>query len=323
MGPCNSHKCHCPSCIAVEEMERCARERERQQRHLEQHFAYVLRREQWKRRARQAAVDQAGVCIGGSECPCPNCHEYREFYRLRFGESLHRVFSGRDDWGQMVKWYWVRRPGGWRRKDLKTNRIFGPFVQHVEPSAVWPVTSHHIRTRTVGGASIRDEVIVHTTNPNSADNWVRSVFTDPPAYMSLDQATEYYRNHYGLKRSDPAKMAATKANVPPYHSPLQTPEVRAAFMHGDWTEHKKEITMFNPLHIAILAHFNVNPGVPYPYTSPVGSVSQALEELITAEFLIRSPDRAHQLTGRACTFLHAVEALPLPIRKPAPWVMPD
>lgn len=48
---------------------------------LEIHYAEVANRVavklQWKRRARQEAVNRSGACEGGL-CYCPNCKEYRD-----------------------------------------------------------------------------------------------------------------------------------------------------------------------------------------------------------------------------------------------------
>lgn len=42
--------------------------------------ASLARKVQWKRRARQAQVDQAGVCTGRTTCFCPNCTEKNQFW---------------------------------------------------------------------------------------------------------------------------------------------------------------------------------------------------------------------------------------------------
>lgn len=245
------------------------------------------RREAWKRLARQAAIDRSGVCTGSSaDCPCPNCIEYRDFWKLRPGERIAKVHTAFGE-NRLFKWIWVRHGGGWQKMKLGNNGLFGPVIQHVNPDAIC-VTEHHIRTRTVGAISIQDETIICETNPNRADYGLDTPWADPP------------------QKSD-----------------LVTPKAGTAFLHGDWSE-RKELTMLTALQIAILCHFNVHPGVPYPYTSPAGNVGEALTGLVAGEFLEWSlSERAHQLTARALTFLRAVEALPLPVRKPQPWVMPS
>lgn len=309
MGPySSSDKCTCPHCVRT---RRIIAECDQQ------------RRDTWKRRACQHHIDQAGVCTGESGCSCPNCREYREFYRLRPGESYHRVHTGHDDRSRMVKWIWVRRPGGWRRKDLKTNRIFGPFVRYVSKSALYaepcPQSASYTlaRAHALGVCSIRDEVIIHTTNPNSADSWVQAIFTDPPAYVSRDQATEFYRAHgLDLPWADP-----------PRKSDLFSPEVRAAFLHGDWTEKKEHPVPLMPLHHAILFHYSAFPTERFQLRHATdgsdGDACDAHLVLISADLLEHTTViPGYRLTDRAKVLLNAISALPLPVRKPAPWTMP-
>lgn len=307
------------------------------------------RRDAWKRRARQHHIDQAGVCTGESECPCPNCREYREFYRLRLGESLHKIHIGHDDRGRVVKWVWVRRSDGWRRKDIHTRRIFGPSVQHVDPSDrsdPSALAAHYIRTSTVGSASIRDEVIVHETNPGGGDSWVKAKFADAGAYMSREQATEFYRNHYGLPSSfkrimtkPPPYISLDQATEfyrqyrstfgvdtpwadPPRKPDLLTPEDRASFLHGDWSD-KKEHPVLTPLQFAILYYYAAFPDAVWSRSAPACGVHEAHLWLIDNELLEdSSTSTGYHITERAKVYMRAINLLPLPIRKPAPWTMP-
>lgn len=272
------------------------------------------RRDAWKRRARQHHIDQAGVCCAPQEfCTCPNCIETREFYTIRPGERIAKIRTWVDEDGFKRRWVWARYAGkhgkGWRRKNIVTNEFFGSLVRYVEPSAL---ASHYIRTRTVGSASIRDEVIVHETNPGG-DSWVKARFADAGAYMSREQATKFYhayRATYGLD---------TPWADPPRKSALQTPEVRAAFMSGDWTEHKKEHPLTH-LQFTILFYYAAFPNSIWSRSAVCG-VHEAHLWLINNEFLTES-SAGYQITERAKVLLGAVQALPLPIRKPAPWTMP-
>jgi hypothetical protein len=315
MGPCNSHKCHCPHCLRtrriIEESNRADREQElrdeQQRRRLEQQRFGQQRRDAWKRLARQHHVDQAGVCCAPEEfCTCPNCIETREFYTIRSGEWIEKIHTSVDTSDYKTGWVWARRGRGWRRKNIATKEFFGPLVRYVDPSAL---AAHYIRTRTVGSASIRDEFIIREMNPGS-DSWVKARFADAGAYMSREQATELYRRYYGLD---------TPWADPQSKSDLLTPEVRASFLHGDWSD-KKEHPL-TQLQFAVLFFYAAFPNSVWSRSGPACGVHEAHLWLINNEFL-KVSSVGYQVTERAKVLLDAAQALPLPIRKPAPWTMP-
>lgn len=142
------------------------------------------------------------------------------------------------------------------------------------------------------------------SNPNSVESWVRSMFTDPPAYMSLAEATEFY----------PAS--------------LSTPKVKASFLHGDWTYTKqtKEHPMLNGLQLAILAYYSAFPSnTRWPGSLvPVSVAEDVHDQLIRMNLLERIPEteRGFRLSERGQVLLTAIRALPLPVRQPSPWTMP-
>lgn len=294
MEACNSHKCHCPRCMRARQITE-----EREQLTPYERLLEARRKEAWKRLARQHHIDQAGVCCAPHAfCNCPNCIETREFYAIRPGERIAKT-----------RWapYNGTRGRGWRQQNIATHAFFGPTIIYAKPG----VLRHHIRTRTVGGASIRDENIIYTTNPNSANNWAQQTFTDPPPYMSAREVLGYYRAHYGLDTpwSDPPR----KTTFPEWKFDVKSNPDEA-----------KEQPVLTSLQLAIIAHYSAHPGVPYPYTCSTGSVSHALAGLVADEFLERTPDKSGwQLSGRSVVFLRAINTLPLPVRKPAPWTMPS
>src|SRR5258708_1012704 len=99
---CNSDKCHCPRCQPAREQA------EKTLDALRDALRDRERREAWKRNAARAAIDQAGVCTGQLVCFCPNCVEYRDYWRAS-------------------SWIWHAGPRGWRRMDKRTRRRFGPI----------------------------------------------------------------------------------------------------------------------------------------------------------------------------------------------------
>lgn len=291
MGPCNSHKCHCPRCIAARGVKAYIDLDHR----IDERIADQFRREEWKRRAARHHIDRAGVCCAPhAPCTCPNCIEVREFDTIRPGERIN--------------WIWVRLPHGWRRKEIATQRFFGEtmVLRNYYPKRA---TGQAVRTRTVGAASPRYEVTIYETNPNSVNNWVRSIFTDPPAYVSREQATELYRRWQECYWHDSLRPA------------LSTPEVRAAFVNGDWTE-KKEHPVLTPIQLAILSYHAAFSGHRWPSSGPQGGVDLAYEQLFSLE-LLEFPDAHYVVSERAKVLLGAINAVPLPIRKPAPWTMPS
>lgn len=320
MEACNSHKCHCTRCMAARDVKALIDLNHRIDQRIAMRERDQLRRDAWKRRAAQHHIDRAGVCCAPyALCSCPNCVEFRtcrpgEFYQPRAGRIFTNVVGGRK-----LKWTWARYAGrhgkGWRRRNIDTGMFFGPLLLRQEGKV------HHIRTRTVGGASIRDEVIIHETNPNSADNWVRAMFTDPPAYVSREQAERYCNS-----RIRAAAMAGATVPEMVFGEPLDiprliSPEVRAAFLSGDWSGKKEHHV--TPLQLAILAELQAHPS--HSYFLCGSEIDDAISGLLQSEMLARRPQcpRRYELTDRAKVFFRAIHELPLPVRQPAPWTMPS
>lgn len=258
--------CFCPTCRA----ERI-RERDRE------------RREMWKHRAAQKAIERSGCCSGQLVCPCPNCKEVRDFWRTFWRDS---------------SWRWRLGRFGWQKMDKESRRCFGPtYRNRAERDEAW---QHERRT------GLRANPYDRTTR-TPWDKLPPTMKIGDVRHMTKAEVEALYARVFPITNMLDDRNTITMTLDFNPERPMQVMLTPLEFSILIWRKANP-----NPRH-----------NYPVPGCDTIGAHRAAIGRLNRAELIeFGSEQWEYTLTGRAEVLLNAVLALPLPVREPAPWKMP-